>query len=254
MKDLSGRVALITGAARGIGRASSNVLAQHGATVVMTDVLGEEGAAAAEAICKVGGDAHFLLLDVTSENAWHDTLDAASGRCGPISILINNAGIGEIGTIEDTSFEQWKRVMAVNSDAVFLGTRAAVRHMKDHGGGSIINVSSIEGIVGNAVLTAYNASKGAVRLLTKSAALHCAQQGYGIRVNSIHPGFAETSLVADALPLAPEGFAEATLADIPMSRFANPEEIAKAIVFLASDESSYMTGSELVVDGGLTAH
>ena len=253
MPNLQGRTAIVTGAARGIGKASAEALAAAGAAVVLTDVNREEGESAAAAIRSSGRSAIFVYQDVTDEDGWVSLIEQVFEQLGSLNILVNNAGIAELGSVEDTSFDQWKRVMAVNSDAVFLGTRAAVRHMKNHGGGAIVNLSSIEGMVGSPILTAYNASKGAVRLLTKSAALHCAREGYQIRVNSIHPGFTETALVTDAIPLAPEGFANAVLADTPLNRFAQPEEIAKGVVFLASDDSSYMTGSELTIDGGFTA-
>ncbi|MEO0435608.1 MAG: glucose 1-dehydrogenase [Pseudomonadota bacterium] len=253
MPNLKDSTAIVTGAARGIGKASAQALAEAGASVVLTDVSIEEGEATAAAIRSAGGKACFAYQDVTAETEWEKLFEHVLEKLGAVNVLVNNAGIAELGSIEDTSFDQWQRVMAVKSDAVFLGTRAAVRHMKNHGGGSIVNVSSIEGMVGSPILTAYNASKGAVRLLTKSAALHCAREGYQIRVNSIHPGFTETSLVTDAIPLAPEGFADAVLADTPLNRFAKPEEIAKGILFLASDDSSYMTGSELITDGGFTA-
>ena len=157
-----------------------------------------------------------------------------------------------IDNIEDATFEDWRKTMAINLDAVFLGTRAGVRAMKGRGG-SIINISSIEGIVGNEFIPAYNASKGGVRLLTKSAARYCAAHKTGIRVNSVHPGYIGTSLVEDAVPHLPENFADVTTARIPMGRFGEPPEIASAVVFLASDESSYMTGAELVIDGGYTS-
>ena len=166
------------------------------------------------------------------------------------------AGIAIVGNAEDTSLDDWRRTQSINLDGVFLGTRAAIGAMKAHGG-AIVNVSSIEGIIGEPIVAAYNASKGGVRIFTKSAALHCAAQGYPIRINSIHPGFVATPMVAGAVeflgPQAGPAFQQEVLSRIPMKRLALPEEIAAGICFLASDDASYMTGSELVVDGGYTA-
>ncbi len=254
MNRLTKKTALITGAARGFGAATARAMAAEGANVVLSDILEKEGAATAEAINADGGKALFLAQDVTDEKRWDEVTERAVAEFGKLDILVNNAGIAELGTIEDTTLEAWHRTIGINLDGVFLGTRAGVRAMKDTGGGSIINLSSIEGIVGNPMIVAYNAAKGGVRLLTKSAALWCAQNDYNIRVNSIHPGFVLTPMVTEAFKDAPPELAEAALASTPMKRFGTPEEIANAIVFLASDESSYMTGSELVVDGGFTAH
>lgn len=252
MSRLTGKCALVTGAARGIGKASALAMAAEGAKVVMTDVLDDEGEASAEEVRAAGGEAWYFHQDVTDEAEWSATFERAEEAAGALGILMNNAGIVAVGSIEDATLEQWRQVMTVNAEAVFLGTREGVRHMKDHGGGSIINVSSIEGLVGNPLLAAYNASKGAVRLLTKSAALHCANHNYGIRINSIHPGVIMTKLVAAALPLAPEGYAEELLAEVPAGRFGEAQDIAGGVVFLASDDSAYMTGTELTMDGGYT--
>jgi NAD(P)-dependent dehydrogenase (short-subunit alcohol dehydrogenase family) len=177
-------------------------------------------------------------------------------RHGRLDVLVNNAGIAVVAPLEQETLEGWRRTQAVNMEGVFLGTREAVRAMKGRGG-SIVNISSIEGIVGEPLVPAYNASKGGVRIFTKSVALHCAQNGYGIRVNSVHPGYVGTPLVANALGALPPEQAAALHRDligrIPLGRLAEPREIANVVLFLASDESSYMTGSELVVDGGYTA-
>lgn len=249
---LGGKTALVTGGARGLGAAISVALAEEGAGVVITDLREDEGDALAAEIRASGRKAAFLKQDVSQEEAWEEVCAFASQQFGGLHILVNNAGIVAPGSIETQTFADWRRTMAVNLDGVFLGTRAGVKAMKESGG-SIINVSSIEGIVGNPHVPAYNASKGGVRLLTKSAALHCAQQGYRIRINSIHPGYVGTALVQDALSALPEDFATRTLARIPMQRFGEPSEIASAVAFLASDASSYMTGAELVIDGGLLA-
>ena len=248
---LENTVALVTGGARGIGKAICHSFAREGAAVIVSDVLTEEGEALANGLAARGYKAAFRQQDVTSEAGWDETF-SDGGVFGAIDILVNNAGVAVPGSIEDQSFADWRRTMAVNLDAVFLGTRAAVRHMK-HRGGAIINISSIEGIVGNPHVPAYNASKGGVRLLTKSAALHCARSGYRVRVNSLHPGYVSTPLVESALPDLPDDFAARALERTPMGRFGEVDEIARTAVFLASDDASYMTGAELVVDGGYTA-
>ncbi|NLR73052.1 glucose 1-dehydrogenase [Novosphingobium sp. ERN07] len=249
---LKGKVALVTGGSCGIGSAVSRAFAREGAKVVITDIRVGEGNALARRLRADGVEALFLRQDVTQEQGWQEVCDQVVEHFGGLHILVNNAGIALTGSIETQTFADWRTTMAINLDAVFLGTRAGVLAMRD-GGGSIINLSSIEGIVGNPHVPAYNASKGGVRLLTKSAAIHCARAGYRIRVNSVHPGYVGTALVQDALAHLPEDFADKTLERIPMQRFGEVEEIAATVVFLASDESSYMTGSELVVDGGLIA-
>jgi NAD(P)-dependent dehydrogenase (short-subunit alcohol dehydrogenase family) len=249
---LKGKVALVTGGARGIGSAICLALAREGASVAVTDIREDEGMALADHLRSGGAQALFLLQDVTQEQGWNEVVEKVQEAFGGIDILVNNAGIALPGTIETQSFSDWRQTMAINLDAVFLGTRAGVLAMREKGG-SIVNISSIEGIVGNAHVPAYNASKGGVRLLTKSAAIHCARAGFRIRVNSVHPGYVGTALVQDALAQLPHDFAARTLDRIPMQRFGEADEVAATVVFLASDESSYMTGSELVVDGGLLA-
>lgn len=249
---LVGKVALITGGARGLGAAIAAGMAREGATVFITDVREDEGQAVVAQLQAGGFRAAFARQDATQEAGWDTICGDVIARFGRIDAVVNNAGIVRAGTIEDQTFADWRMTMAINLDAVFLGTRAGVRAMKAQGG-SIINVSSIEGIVGNPFVPAYNASKGGVRLLTKSAALHCARSGYKVRVNSLHPGYVGTALVQDALADLPANFPEQTLARIPMGRFGEADEIAAAAIFLASDESSYMTGSEMVVDGGYLA-
>ena len=253
---VSGKVVLITGGASGIGLASAEACAREGAVVVITDVNAEEGALQANRLAADGLNVEFLRQDASSEADWRRVVDDILGRHGRLDVLVNNAGIAVIASIEQETLEGWRRTQAVNMEGVFLGTREAIRAMKERGG-SIINISSIEGIVGEPRVPAYNASKGGVRLLTKSVALYCAGQGYGIRVNSVHPGYVGTLLVANALGALPPDEAAALQTDllgrIPLGRFGEPREIANVVLFLASDESSYMTGSELVVDGGYTA-
>lgn len=253
MGRITGKVALVTGAAGGLGAAIAKVLATEGAVVVITDILQAEGEATAAAISKLSGACcSFMQQDVTDEARWSDIIDSVIMQYGALDILVNNAGIAVSGTIETETLEGWRKIQAINLDAVFMGTKQAIIAMRE-GGGSIINISSIEGLVGKSTIAAYNASKGGVRLLTKSAALYCAEQGYGVRVNSVHPGYILTDMVKRAMDnLGPEAW-EKTLGKIPMGAMGEPDDIGYAVLFLASDESSYMTGSELVIDGGYTA-
>jgi len=253
---VAGKVVLVTGAASGIGLASAEACAREGAVVVMTDVNAKGGEVQAERFASEGLKVEFLPQDASSEADWRRIVDEVLRRHGRLDVLVNNAGIAIIAPIEQETLEGWRRTQAVNMEGVFLGTREAIRAMKG-GGGSIINISSIEGIIGEPIVPAYNASKGGVRIFTKSAALHCAQQGYGIRVNSVHPGYVATPLVANAIGALPPEQAAALQQDllgrIPLRRLGEPREIASVVLFLASDDSSYMTGSEIVVDGGYTA-
>ncbi|AFQ49933.1 glucose 1-dehydrogenase [Burkholderia cepacia] len=257
MSRLDGRCAVVTGAARGLGLAAARRLAAAGAHVLLTDMCRDEGEAHAAALRADGHDAYFVVQDVTDPERWPGVLDVAIERWGRLDMLVNNAGIAEIADIETLDFAGWRRTMSVNLDSVFLGMQAAIARMKQSGGGAIVNVASIEGLVGEPLVPAYNASKGGVRLLTRSAALHCAERGYGIRINSVCPGFANTQMVSGAVSKMStsdaDAFASRLMARIPMHRLADPDEIARAIVFLVSDDSSYMTGADLVIDGGYTA-
>lgn len=254
MGRVDGKVALVTGAAKGIGRETAILLAREGARVALTDLDEESGAKVAAEITAAGGEALFLSQDVADEASWQATLKTVVARFGALHILVNNAGIGIGGTVEDTSLEDWRKLMSINLDGVFLGIKHAIGAMKATGG-SIINLSSIEGIIGDPNLAAYNASKGGVRILTKSAALHCAQSGYGIRVNSVHPGYIWTPMVEKYLDETedPAGNKEGLVSLHPLGRLGRPSEIAAGILYLASDESAFTTGSELVIDGGYTA-
>lgn len=256
MKRLNGKVAWVTGGASGIGLATALLFAQEGAQVVVTDIDQKAGSAARGRFAESGLAADFQLQDVTDEGAWNDLGDYILRKYGKLDVLVNNAGIALMGSVEEANLDQWRRTMAVNLDGVFLGTQTAIRLMRTTGG-SIVNVSSVEGIIGEPMVAAYNASKGGVRIFTKSAALHCADKGYPIRINSIHPGFVGTPMVAGALATLEKdvaaAFGASVLSRIPLGRFATPEEIARPILFLASDESTYMLGAELVVDGGMTA-
>jgi 3alpha(or 20beta)-hydroxysteroid dehydrogenase len=253
MQRLEGKVCVVTGGARGLGLAAAEALLAEGAQVLISDI---DRAAGEAALRQLGERARFCLQDVGRALQWEETLDAAVQAWGRLDVLVNNAGIADIANVEQLTPALWQRTLEINLTGVFLGTQAAIKRMKT-GGGSIINIASIEGMIGEALVPAYNASKGGVRIFTRSAAIHCARSGYPIRINNVCPGFAETQMVAGALasmkPEAAQAFAERTLARIPMGRFARPEEIAAAVVFLASDEASYVTGSDLVVDGGMTA-
>ena len=246
---VSGKVALISGGSRGIGAATAKLLAGEGAAVVIGDVLEEEGVRTAAEISEAGGQATFVPLDVTKEEDWARAVETAIGKYGKLDVVVNNAGISGRTTVEDTTEEIWDQVMAVNAKGVFLGTKAAIGAMRKSGGGSIINISSIYGLIGSETSTAYHSSKGAVRLLTKSAAVQYAKEG--IRVNSVHPGFVDSPMTA-RFHAEPEVRA-ARVDRTPLGRLGLPEDIAAGILYLASDESSFVTGSELVIDGGFTA-
>jgi NAD(P)-dependent dehydrogenase (short-subunit alcohol dehydrogenase family) len=243
---LAGKVALITGGAHGMGAAEARLFAQEGARVVIGDVLEGEGAQVAAGI---GDNARFARLDVTSETAWSTAIAATLAAFGKLDVLVNNAGIsGSDPDIMSTS--AWDRLMAVNAKGVFLGMKHAIPAMRGAGGGAIVNISSISGFVGQQVVhMGYNASKGAVRLMTKAAAVQYAADG--IRVNSVHPGIMPPMLTSKAT--ADPGVRAALLKGVPMGREGRVEEVAYAVLFLASDEASYVTGTELVVDGGFLA-
>ena len=246
---VAGKVALISGGARGIGAAAARLMAREGAAVVIADVLEEEGRRTEAEIAEAGGQALFIRLDVTSEENWQAAVQATAARYGKLDVLVNNAGISHRTRVEDTTADSWDHVMEVNAGGVFLGTKAAIPEMRKAGGGSIINISSIYGIVGSATSAAYHASKGAVRIFTKSAAIQYA--GDGIRVNSVHPGFVDSPMTEQfhADPQVRRDRLDRT----PIGRLGTPEDIASGILYLASDESSFVTGSELVIDGGTTA-
>lgn len=253
MANLQGKVALVTGAASGLGAAAAAALAQAGAAVLLTDrdLAGEE---VAGALAARGLQTAFRLHDVTSETDWAAAVEHAVSDFGHLDILVNNAGIsGGRNELMDHGYDAWRQILAINLDGVFLGLRHAGPRIAAAGGGSVINVSSILGKVGMAGAAAYCASKGGVTLLTKAAALEWAS--LNIRVNSIHPGFIDTPLVANALAEREDGNAMrvALMAAHPLGRFGLPREIGQAVLFLASDASSFMTGAELVVDGGYTA-
>jgi len=241
MGRVDDKVVLISGGARGMGAAHAEALVSEGACVVIGDVLAEEGQAVAE---KLGGSAYFEHLDVTDPDRWAVVVDAALDRFGRLDALVNNAGIGRAGSLRGSSVSDWQRVLDVNLTGAYLGMRAAVEPMIAGGGGSIVNISSVQGLAGSAHMHSYVAAKFGLRGITKSAAVELAQ--YNIRVNSIHPGLVHT-------PMS-KGVTAEFITPIPMGRGALPAEVSTFVVFLISDESSYATGAEFVVDGGLTSY
>ena len=258
MGRLEGKVAMITGGASGIGKAHAELFAREGAKVVITTRRKvAEGTALAESIKKGGGEATFIKLDVTKESEWREVIDEVIRKYGKLNILVNNAGVSLGKTIEDTSLDEWNLIMGINSTGVFLGTKHAIEAMKNNGEPcSIINISSIDAMVGEAELPAYCASKGAVRSLTKAVALSCAQAGYNIRVNSVHPGYIHTELTekeAQDSGLTPEQYFAKVGKMHPIGRIGEPIDIAYISLYLASDESRWVTGGEFVADGGYIA-
>jgi NAD(P)-dependent dehydrogenase (short-subunit alcohol dehydrogenase family) len=257
MGRVAGKVALVTGGACGIGRATCQLLAREGAKIVVADIREDACAELAAQLRESGAAASWYKLDVGEEHEWQAAIQHTLLEFGALDILVNNAGVGfPNGDVEKQTFAEWREVMRVNADGAFLGIKYAIAAMRRHDrGGSIINVSSILGLVGSPTTCAYTASKGTVRLLTKSAALHCAKAGYRIRVNSIHPGWIETPMSAEAL--ARRGDAAAARKQMesttPLGHFGRPEDIGHGILYLASDESEFVTGAELVIDGGYTA-
>jgi len=244
---LAGKVALVSGAASGMGRSEAEIFAREGAKVILADVLEAEGKQVAD---KIGDAARFVKLDVTSEAEWDAAVKAAVSAFGKLDVLVNNAGISGTYDQDMLSSAAWDKVMSINAKGVFLGMKHAIPLMKQTGGGSIVNISSISGFVGqDGVHMAYNASKGAVRIMTKTAAVQFAPDG--IRVNSVHPGFMPPMRTSKTS--ADPTWRAKMLAAVPMKREGRVEEVAHAVLFLASDEASYITGTELVVDGGYLA-
>lgn len=252
MSRFQGKISLITGAASGLGAATARRLHAEGAFVVVTDVDVKKGEALVDELQE---RAEFHALDVTSEAMWMAVLALVAERHGGLDVLVNNAGVGVVADIESTTIEQWRFVHAVNVEGTFFGCKHAIGIMKGRAGGSIINMSSVAGILGAPNLAAYCSSKGAIRTLTKSVAMHCAKMGYNIRCNSVHPAFTDTPMV-DAIAAtskdpvrAKAGLAKA----IPLGRMGEPSDVAAAVAYLASDDARFVTGIELLVDGGLLA-
>ena len=256
MNRLDGKVAFLSGAARGIGAATAKLMASAGAKVAIGDVLDEQGRKTAKEL-----DALYVHLDVTSEASWAEAMDATVAKYGKLDVLVNNAGIFNGKGVEEASMDEWHRLVAVNLTGVVLGTRAALPHLKKSKG-NIVNLASIAGMVGSQLDPLYSLTKGGVTLFTKSTVLEFGRKGYGVRVNSIHPGLIETDMGEKTFVMRAqqqgtndiERARQATLALHPIGRLGVADDIAKGIVFLASDDASFMTGAGLVVDGGWTAH
>lgn len=252
MGRFTGISALVTGAASGIGLLTVHRLLEEGARVAMSDI---DEAGLATAAGPLGSSVIAIHHDVTCEDSWMAAIAEAGNANGPIAVLVNSAGTGRSTNVEETTLEDWRRVMAVNADGTFLGCKHAVIAMKQSGGGSIVNLSSVSGLVGGHNLAAYNASKGAVRLLTKSVALYCARKRYNIRCNSVHPAFIETPMVDSLIQRSrdPETTRRKLEAQIPLGRLGQAREVADMVLYLAGTESRFVTGAEFVIDGGLTA-
>ena len=246
---LENKVAMISGGARGMGAVEAKLFAKEGAKVIIGDMLEEQGRKVEAEINETGGECVFVPLDVTDEDAWQRAVNLAVSRFGKLDILVNNAGIYRAHDVLETTSAEWDQVMDVNAKGVFLGTKYAIPEMRKAGGGSIVNISSVAGLVGSKQTTAYTASKGAVRLLTKTTAIQYASEG--IWVNSIHPGTIETPMTEGLL--ADEAMREDRMNRTPIGRLGRPEDVAYGALYLASDEASFVTGSELVIDGGRTA-
>ena len=253
---VAGKKAFVTGAAQGLGAAIAHRLAEEGAKVTLADINAEGARAVAAEIDRVrgAGTAFAVPLDVTKEDQWIYALEEADEAMGGISVLVNNAGVFRTGDIEPTSFEDFKLSMSVNVDSVFLGAKHALKYMRQHPPGSIVNISSIAGLIAGHNTAGYNASKAAVWLLSKSIALHCARAGLDIRSNSVHPTFIDTPILNPLRDQLGKQDADAKLArQVPLGRIGQPEDVAAAVIYLASEESRFMTGAELKLDGGLSA-
>jgi len=261
MGRVSGKVALVTGGAIGIGRACALALSREGATVVVTDIQTTAGRECAAEIEKAGGETLFLEHDTTSEDAWIAVAAEIKARFGKLHILVNNAGIAVPGLVTEMSLADWKKQHAVNVEGVFLGVKHSLPLMRESGGGSIVNISSLAGLTGAPNLSSYCASKGAVRLFTKAVALECAAARDGVRCNSVHPGIIETAIwgaIGAGMPNVEPGANRLDLDAItalatPLGVKGYPEDIAEGVLYLASEESRYVTGTELVIDGGMFA-
>tara|TARA_B100000902_G_scaffold279579_1_gene265450 strand:- start:136 stop:906 length:771 start_codon:yes stop_codon:yes gene_type:complete len=255
MKRLQNKIALITGAAQGIGLATAKLFAKNGAKVLLTDINEKEVLDQSEKIkLDYPDQIHAIKHDVTSAEDWKKALDYIDSELGGINILVNNAGIMAVGTIEDETFENWKHVHNIDLDSVFLGCKYTIPIMKKQKRGSIINVSSISGIIAGHNLAAYNSAKAGVRHLSKSVAVHCAREKNDIRCNSIHPVFIDTSLLEGLYKkYGKEKAIEKLAKQIPMGKIGEPNDVAFAILYLASDESKFVTGTEIRIDGGISA-
>jgi NAD(P)-dependent dehydrogenase (short-subunit alcohol dehydrogenase family) len=252
---VDGKIAVISGGASGIGLATAERLAREGAKVAITDVDVANGEALADRLKAEGHDVFFMKLDVVDPASWAAVVDAVVDRWGGVDILLNSAGIGRVYPLLEMTLEEWRHTNAINLDGTFLGTQAAARAMSVSGGGSIINISSVAGLVGLPTASAYSASKGGVKLFTKAAALECANMKLNIRINSVHPGYIETPMVMRRFKdvEAEADDVQALKDQHPIGRLGQREEVASMILYLASDESAFVTGAEFVIDGGYSA-
>jgi len=264
MERLKGKVVLITGAAGGIGQATARTFVKEGASLLLTDLIEDDLSELASELSEIGGKVVTKTLDVTSESDWINGIGLAVEEFGALNIVINNAGRPpSANTLEEMSLSTWRSVMSINLDGVFLGVKHGIKEIKRHGPGAIVNLSSIMGLVALPRQVEYGASKGGVTLLTRGAAVECLELGYDIRVNSVHPGFVHTNMVKSALAARLDGAVDsaaraeemigALASQQPAGRLATPQEVANAILFLSSDESSYINGAQITVDGGYTA-
>ncbi len=257
MNRITDKVCLVTGAANGLGEASARLLAKEGGKIFLTDIDEDRGNLVCQEIINTGSQAHFIRHNVTCEDDWKNVFSNIDEEYGKLDVLVNNAGGGTYNDIETLTLEDWKNIIALNMDGTFIGTQMAINSMKKSGGGSIINMSSVAGLVGSPNLVAYSTAKAGIKLFTKSVAVHCGAQKYNIRVNSVHPGLIKTAsgmeMATKATGMNSED-AEAAFASMhPIGRIGQPDDIANMVLFLASDESSFATGCEFVVDGGYTA-
>lgn len=251
MGRMDGKIALITGGASGLGRETAALFVREGGRVAITDINVQGGRAVAD---EIGDTAIFLEHDVTSEDQWIAVIDQTMAAFGKLHVLVNSAGIGLSKSVEDIELAEWRKVHAIDLDGVFLGCKHAIAKMAASGGGSIVNISSIAGIIAGHNMAAYNSAKAGVRHLSKSVALHCARKGYNIRCNSVHPAFIDTPILDSYKERFGEAVALGKFArQIPLGRVGQPLEVAYAILYLACDESTFTTGTELIIDGGISA-
>jgi NAD(P)-dependent dehydrogenase (short-subunit alcohol dehydrogenase family) len=255
MGRVDNKIALVTGAAQGLGAAIATMLAREGASVMLTDINIDGASRVAEVINQSSpGRAASMQQDVTDESAWKEILATTVKQFGGLNVLVNNAGIGSVGDVEQETLASWHKVHAVDLDSVFLGCKYSIPHIAASGGGSIVNISSISGIIAAHNLAAYNSAKAAVRHLSKSVALHCAKSGKNIRCNSVHPVFIDTPILDGMVGSADRGSVLQKLGrQIPLGKVGQPDDVAYAVLYLASDESQFVTGTEIRVDGGISA-
>ena len=256
MGRVAGKKAFITGGAQGLGACFGRMLAAEGATVALTDINRQGAEETAAAINRdFPGSAHAFHHDVTDLGSWRDALEGAAGAMGGVSVLVNNAGIGTFGNIETETYENWRRCQEIDVDSIFMGTQAAMPYLKASQPASIINISSVAGLIADGMMLSYNAAKAAVWMMSKSIALHCARSGYDIRCNSVHPVFTRTPIIDPLIAMGGGGAdgEKKLVRQIPLKRLGEPEDVGYAVLYLASDESRFVTAAEFKIDGGITA-